>query len=191
MKVLLVKPPSDMHVVLPPIGLGYLASSLKKSDASFEVSIVDCLKQGYGVVRFRQYLERAKPDVVGFTAFTMEIASALKCAAAVKDYNPGIITIVGGAHVSAAPQEVLGNRNIDFIFRGEREHLAHDLVVLDLGGFNARIPGLNAQSQFNLVRSNLDLRIPAHRDQPGLTVSPRSRGHRRKHTNAKNQKCFS
>ena len=121
MKVLLVKPPSDMHVVLPPIGLGYLASSLKKSDASFEVSIVDCLKQGYGVVRFRQYLERAKPDVVGFTAFTMEIASALKCAAAVKDYNPGIITIVGGAHVSAAPQEVLGNRNIDFIFRGEAE----------------------------------------------------------------------
>lgn len=110
-----------MHVVLPPIGLGYLASSLKRSDASIEVSIVDCLKQGYDVLRFRGYLEKANPDVVGFTAFTMEIASALKCAAAAKNYNPRIITIVGGAHASASPQEVLRDRNVDFIFRGEAE----------------------------------------------------------------------
>jgi hypothetical protein len=43
MKVLFVRPISDPHVIIPPIGLGYLATSLKK--AGHSVSILDCVKE--------------------------------------------------------------------------------------------------------------------------------------------------
>ena len=103
MKCLLVKVPSNMHVVLPPIGLGYLIGYLKNRNLSIDIKILDCLKEKYNHEVFRNHLIKENPDMVGFTAFTMEIESALKCAEITKRVNKNIITAIGGPHVSNVP----------------------------------------------------------------------------------------
>ncbi|MBU1148440.1 MAG: cobalamin B12-binding domain-containing protein, partial [Candidatus Omnitrophica bacterium] len=77
LKVLLVKPVSDMHVVLPPIGLGYLASYCQRDVLGLDLRILDCHREKYSSERFKQYVKKFKPDIIGFTALSMEINSAL------------------------------------------------------------------------------------------------------------------
>lgn len=121
MKVLLVKPISDMHVVLPPIGLGYLASYCQREIPDIDLKILDCNRERYNQGRFERYVRDFKPDVIGFTAFSMEIDSALRLAAISKEALKGVITVIGGPHASAVPRSVLSNVSIDYIFRGEAE----------------------------------------------------------------------
>ncbi|MEW5896866.1 MAG: radical SAM protein [Nanoarchaeota archaeon] len=121
MKCLLVKVPSNIHVILPPIGLGYLAAYVKSKSSNINIKLLDCLKEKYNHQDFEDYIIKEKPDIVGITAFTLEMDSALKCAAIVKRIDKKIITIIGGPHVSNFPKEVINKDNIDFIFRGESE----------------------------------------------------------------------
>lgn len=118
MKILLVKPISDIHVVSPPLSLAYLASSLKKENA--EIRILDCLLKKYSYLDFKKYLQKYNPDVVGFTAFTLEFSSALKMAGIAKSLNPDVKIVFGGPHVSNFPQ-ALNSKEIDFIFISEAE----------------------------------------------------------------------
>ncbi len=119
MKILLVKPISDIHVVSPPLALAYLASSIKKLNV--DVRILDCLLKKFTFPDFNKYLRDYNPDVIGFTSFTMEFKSALKMAEIAKSLNPKVKIIFGGPHVSNVPEDSLKNRATDFIFRAEAE----------------------------------------------------------------------
>ena len=121
MKVLLVKPISDMHVVLPPIGLGYLASYCQREVPGIDMRILDCHREQYAEERFERYVREFAPDVIGFTAFTMEIESALRLAFVAKQAVNKVITVVGGPHASAVPKSVLLNMSVDYVFTGEAE----------------------------------------------------------------------
>lgn len=118
MKILLVKPISDIHVVSPPLSLAYLAASLKNLNA--EIKILDCLLKKYSFRQFKDYISIYKPDIIGFTSFTLEFYTVLKMASIAKLLNPDVKIVVGGAHPSNCP-ESLKNSQIDFIFRGEAE----------------------------------------------------------------------
>ena len=118
MKLLLVKAPSSTHTINPPLSLAYLIPNAKKYA---EIKILDCLKENYNFEDFKKYIKFYKPDVVGFTAFTMEIDSVFKCAKIVKKLNEKIYTIVGGPHASTFPENVLEKEFIDFVFVSEAE----------------------------------------------------------------------
>ncbi len=119
MKILLVKPISDIHLVSPPLALAYLASSLK--DMNVEIKILDCLLEKYDYPDFKKYLQNYAPDIIGFTSFTLEFNSALKMACIAKSLNKDTKIIFGGPHVSNVSENSLKNREIDFIFRAEAE----------------------------------------------------------------------
>ena len=163
MKVLLVKVPSDMHVILPPIGLGYLASYLKNTIKDIDIIILDCLKEKYDHKKFSEYISKEKPDLVGMTAFTMEIESALKCCEEIKKVDKNIITVIGGPHVSNSPEQALCNENVDFIFRGEAELGFYELIksLQDKKNFS-KVPNLGykekGKMKFNATKfvDNLD-----------------------------------
>jgi anaerobic magnesium-protoporphyrin IX monomethyl ester cyclase len=121
MKCLLVKVPSNIHVILPPIGLGYVASYIKSKGKDIDVKILDCLKEKYGLKEFYNYIQREKPDIVGMTAFTMEIETVWKCARIIKEVNKNAVIVVGGPHITNDPIGTLENENIDFILKGEAE----------------------------------------------------------------------
>ena len=50
MKVLLVRPISETHIISPPVGLGYLATALRKGN--HQVEILDCVKEKMNFRKF-------------------------------------------------------------------------------------------------------------------------------------------
>jgi len=117
-----VKPASGMHVVLPPIGLGYLASSTQKESPGIDLRILDCHRERFSHDRFGKYLQEYRPDIIGFTAFSMEIKSALDLANTAKKAVKNAAIVFGGPHASSAPHSLLSNPFIDYVFVGEAEY---------------------------------------------------------------------
>jgi len=117
MKILFVKPPSNTHLVIPPVGLVYIASCCKDHD----VKILDCLKEKYNHEMFEEYIKKEKPDILGLTAFSMEIDSAVKCTRIAKAVDKSIITIIGGAHASNLLHNILKEESVDYALTGEVE----------------------------------------------------------------------
>ncbi|MBU1061155.1 MAG: B12-binding domain-containing radical SAM protein [Candidatus Omnitrophica bacterium] len=123
MKVLLVRPvtPKDMVLnTVPPIGLGYLASALRK--VGIEVGILDCIAKNYNFKKFNQYVKDFSPNIIGFQAFSNDVHSINVSVGLMRKINPKAILIVGGAHPSGVLEEIFDHiPDIDFAFRGESE----------------------------------------------------------------------
>jgi magnesium-protoporphyrin IX monomethyl ester (oxidative) cyclase len=152
MRVLLVQPPftllrAETKQCHPPLGLAYLAASLR---GSHEVAILDSLAEGYHTqttidkyrwicgLTFEDIKKRINdfsPDVVGVSClFSAQYENIEKICLITKEIRTGIITIVGGAHPSAVPQEVLKNKYIDFVVIGDGEATLKELLdLLDSG----------------------------------------------------------
>jgi len=123
MKVLLVRPVTPEKVVLnvvPPMGLGYLATSLKNSGIA--VDILDCVQRKYGYSQFTDFVKGYNPDVVGFTSFSHDVPSIEQSIKLVKEINSKIVTFVGGPHPSSRPENIWDDfPSVDYGFRGEGE----------------------------------------------------------------------
>jgi len=141
--VLLIQPPLVAHTdfssepkgIHPPIGLAYIGAVLEKD---YQVKIIDSVVEGYetevqlgrNLIRYgitfeemARRVEEFKPDVVGISnIFSSGFREALQTAALVKKSNPEIITLIGGPHPSALPQQVVENNEIDFAVIGEGEY---------------------------------------------------------------------
>lgn len=118
MNILLIKMNSAADEIIPPISLGYLASSVKNEH---KVEILDCLKENLSI---KEVSEISKSfQVIGISLFTKDIALCKKYLSEIKKENPKSITILGGPHPSAVPKETLSlfKGLCDFIFVGESE----------------------------------------------------------------------
>jgi radical SAM superfamily enzyme YgiQ (UPF0313 family) len=122
MKVLLVRPVDKQIEKIetwPPLGLGYLATALRKNHS---VEILDCPRQKITYEQFDTYVRQSKPDVVGFSLISLSLISTKKSASIVKQINPKITVIVGGPTFSGAPRERLEYfEEADFGFQGEAD----------------------------------------------------------------------
>lgn len=121
MKILLVRPVTDkMPIIIPNLGLGYLATQLKKH--GYEVDILDCAKLNYGYADFRAFIEKKNFDVIGVQVFTCDFSSAKKMLDIVKDVNSRIITLAGGPHISGLAEYTMNTvPSLDYGFSGESE----------------------------------------------------------------------
>ena len=143
MKILLVKPPSTTNFDNLPLGIGYLGTYLKNKISDIEVIILDCSLKRYNHDDFIKSVTRIQPNVVGVSAYTMEVYSALKCCKLVKELNSQIVTVIGGPHATFAPEEVLSSESVDFIFRGEAEKAFYEFIMELRGKRNfIKIPNL-------------------------------------------------
>lgn len=166
MKTLLINPPqlfSKTQVaagVIPPLGLLYLSSYLKKE--GYRVEILDALVEGAGTINellvancrltyrglsFNEIIKRIDSayKIVGISSlFSFAFPIVLKLTEAIKAAFPEIIIVVGGAHVSALPSEVIMNKSIDFVVIGEGEETFKKLLAeIEFGNNNFKeIDGL-------------------------------------------------
>jgi len=77
----------------------------------------------------RQAIAAAAPEAVGISCqFTPYVEETFKTAGIVKNLNPAIAVIAGGAHASALPAEVLKNPHIDYVIIGEGERTLPRLI---------------------------------------------------------------
>ena len=99
-------------------GLCSLSASIKQ--AGFPAELIDLRKmRNWG--HFRKELKSRNPDVIAATIWGIDYKLALKCLRIAKELNPRVITVVGGVYPTVAPEELVGQKDIDYIVRGEGE----------------------------------------------------------------------
>ena len=67
---------------------------------------------------FKGVLAEFDPDIVGVSIYTCKYQSALNTLEIVRNFNKNIKTLVGGSHVTAIPETLITNENIDGVFCG-------------------------------------------------------------------------
>ena len=117
--------PGALETMQPPLGLGYLASYLRKYDQDkYEMKVVD---EDIGQSAERK-IEEFNPDVVAITSTTPAICRAIEVVNFVKNNYPDISVIVGGNHVTPIPKQSAREINADVIVVGEGEITFFELI---------------------------------------------------------------
>jgi len=131
----------DFHGI-PPMGIGYISSYIKKFLPDIEIEVYDAYTLGYKISLemkevstkylwdiLRDKLSQFKPDMVGIQMISHVVAEAgHKTAAVVKESDPGIVVISGGLYPHTSYNEVLKDPNIDLVGFSEGEAVVTDLI---------------------------------------------------------------
>lgn len=132
-RIALINPPllkdSSFHPFFPPLGLGYIAAVLERD--GHEVAVIDCPICRFNHDKLREELTAFHPDIVGISAMTTMIASALQAAKDVKETCPDATVVLGGPHATFMDEEILQSESgVDIIVRGEGEYTMLELARL-------------------------------------------------------------
>jgi len=150
--VLLVKPPLSAEMLYgelagvgaydAPLGIAYLASSLRKNNIS--VKLLDCGTEGLAFDRLVDLIVDKRAKYLGLSAVTLEIQSAAELALQVKEKVPEIKTILGGVHLTASPVETMKQfPQFDIGVVGEGEATLVELIkALEENSDYKSVPGI-------------------------------------------------
>jgi radical SAM superfamily enzyme YgiQ (UPF0313 family) len=154
MKVLLVKPYNLSDHIQPSLGLGYLATAIRREH---EVVILDCIKENVNIDKLDPVLRHHRPDILGFQCYTFDLKFVTEGLKLAKQIRKDMITVVGGPHPSAMPEDLFmrAGKDLEFLFVGEAEiGLPQLLESLDNSRHDlSAIPGLCWQEN-GRIRSN-------------------------------------
>lgn len=155
MKVILINPLESqaykwMGMKVPPMGLMYIAGYLEK--AGVPVEIIDANVYGYTAEGVASEARRSGAGLVGVTATTSTINSALSIIRATRLAMPDVVTIIGGPHATFAAADTLADcPELDIVVAGEGEETALELAKA-LDGFSwgdgERRPGSHRSRDF-------------------------------------------
>ncbi len=112
-----------IETCFPNLGLGYIASSLRK-EAPFRRGHTIEFKVVSGNVA--KWIKGWQPDLVGITAVSQNYNKAMEYAKIAKSFN--LPVIMGGVHISALPQTLTDNMDVGILGEGERTIV--DLIAL-------------------------------------------------------------
>lgn len=128
MRIAVIAPPYPLEEMpSPPLGVTYVAAAFESAGA--EVKIFDYIVSAYSKEKLEKQLDAFRPDAVGATSVTMNFYEAHQIIRDVKHYNPEIITMMGGPHVSFTAEETLKKYpDIDLIVVGEGEDTIAELT---------------------------------------------------------------
>lgn len=128
MQVLLINPPykkiykniSDAKGIIPPLGIASIASYIKLHGYSVEILEANALN-----LNVQETIDLAiskTPELVGITATTSSFNISSEILEKIKRINVKILTVIGGAHASAAGSRLLDEcPHIDVVIKGEGE----------------------------------------------------------------------
>jgi len=142
-RVLLINTPYPYsECPVPPLGLAYLAGILRREQA--EVRILDLLMARYSPDMLRRELAQFQPHVVGATCSTINSKAASRILRLCKEFDPGLVTLIGGPHASFVAADLIGEAPwIDVVVMGEGDQTIVELVkTLSDGGDLAGVAGI-------------------------------------------------
>jgi len=117
----------------PPIGLLYLAGAIGRE--GYPVSLIDAESSKLSLSEVVNKIINSPFEVVGISATTPAIHSAAEIASGIKKAKPGVLTIIGGPHVTAVPTETMNEFPVfDVGVIGEGEETVTELLNAFSGG---------------------------------------------------------
>lgn len=137
MRILLLVPPLSGKTRLqtghgrfiPHLGLAYIGAVLKEHGHG--VFACDAAAERLTLEDTGRIIREIGPDIVGVTSFTSQIYEAHEVAAIAKRINRSILTVIGGNHASALPEETLREfGSFDAAIAGEGEDSMAELAGL-------------------------------------------------------------
>jgi len=153
-RILLVQPFNRSYVIMPSLGLGYLAAVA--ACEGHDVTVVNCIKERMDQTGFAEYLQANRFDVIGFQVFSYDLNAVCKMLEVVRLVQPEAVTVAGGPHPSGDPYGVLDRlAGLDYAFKGEAETgFVRWLRFLAEGGVLAEVPGLIYRDESGMVTVN-------------------------------------
>ena len=124
LRVLLVKPyqQARVRVACPPLGLLYLASTLRQTFGSdVEVRLLDLMLDQARYFEARDLLAEFRPHVVGLSALNWEAEESGRFALMTQTEFPGTIVAIGGPFTHRNTQKICATGVFDWIFDGEAD----------------------------------------------------------------------
>ena len=161
MKILLIEPctnpiviGSDDFSMYEPLALEYVAAGVADKH---EVKILDLRIENNLQATFEKFL----PDIVGITAYTVHVNTVLQLFKKIKEWNPQVLTVVGGHHATIVPDD-FNSEYIDIIVMGEGIFTFREIVNnFEKGKSYENIPGIASSINGQLKKSqpvgNVDL----------------------------------
>jgi len=165
-RVVLINPPLSLDIdcgppgvlVDPkmPMGLLYLASSLRKS--GHRVKIVDAAGLGLDGATIIKKVKQFSPDYVGLSCVTANVGAVFGLARHTKEsLGKEIKVILGGVHATLAPETCLQETSVDYVVVGEGEYVLPQLCRRDF--ILEKIPGVFYRKDGNVVTTGKPQRI--------------------------------
>lgn len=106
----------------PHIGMAYLLAVAKKQ--GLRAKYIDMVMEGFSPEELVDYAAETKPLLIGLTAFTVQIKSAMEIATRIKRMFADVKICIGGPHATAIPKQTLEEcPAFDFVICGEGEEL--------------------------------------------------------------------
>lgn len=151
MDLLLINP-SKTFAALPPLGLMYICSVLRKK---FKVNLIDMAILDYNEKDIRQTIKKEKPSIIAVPIFTPTYKQALDVLKIAKSIDTTIITVVGGPHATVVP-ETISNKHIDYLIRGEGEYTMLELCefIINNKGKKKNIKGISYKENGNIKHND-------------------------------------
>jgi len=143
-KILFVNPGRGIYD-MPPLGVCYLSSYLKKYGPSrYTVALADEYS-GHNPVKFAKEFE---PDIIGFTSATAQYHRAMQLGSRIRRFSKAPL-VIGGLHPTAMPRQVIRDGVFDIAVLSEAERsFIHLVEALADSGFAPRpdslkeVPGI-------------------------------------------------
>jgi anaerobic magnesium-protoporphyrin IX monomethyl ester cyclase len=146
--ILLINPPIETSFPQPPMGLMSIGAVLENE--GYSVIIIDAPACKYSHQNIAEKVLRIKPKIVGITAMTPNMSSAVKAISAIKKE---FYLIMGGAHISVFPKETLkAIEAIDIGVIGEGERTIIEVVGILLANSEKSIRNSAKSRELEQVR---------------------------------------
>ncbi len=152
-QVILINPPIFYHqgnpvsldTSFPPLGLLYLASTLKQNNIS--VKTLDVGAQNLNLDDTLSFIKNENAVIVGITSMTPTLQGAVTLAKSIRSKFKNVNLVLGGSHISADPDFIRRLPFFDFAIQGESELTFLNLVQQVLDGKKIRGTHLGKPAQ--------------------------------------------
>jgi anaerobic magnesium-protoporphyrin IX monomethyl ester cyclase len=154
MDILLVNPPPRQiqreDIIVPPLGLAYIASLLETSGHRVEIIDAFALQQTWEI--FETGIKDRTPDIIGLSGMTPVIDNTIRAAGICRKYCRYLVA--GGPHVTVFVQKIFQQiPELDFAVYGEGEYTFLELAnALEKGADLSGIKGLATREGVNQPR---------------------------------------
>ncbi len=143
MKILLSTPPGKTSELWPPLGLLYIASSLRARGRE-DVQVLDAFCHNLDGDELAARVVREKPDVFGINCSTHTFLAAIEAVRKIHDASPETTLVMGGYHSTFAAEKILRDYPfVDYVIKGEAERAFPELLDrLEAGKGPADVEGI-------------------------------------------------